>query len=119
MPPHTKKTYGSFLPASFMPEALESPSGRFDSPTAITVTTLTAPPLMKPMPSTIDSGIPSTKAPTARASPLPASSCSEGCRPPDRFRCFAPFFASNQLAPEKITAPQKKPMAVAIKPPCS
>ncbi|MFB2895900.1 hypothetical protein ACE1CI_23570 [Aerosakkonemataceae cyanobacterium BLCC-F50] len=39
---------------------------------------------------TIDSGIPSKRAPKAIANPLPSSSSSEGWCFPDRLRCLAP-----------------------------
>jgi len=48
---------------------------------AATATALTAPPPIMVTPITIDSGTPSSRAPTAMASPLPPSSASEGCLP--------------------------------------
>ncbi len=57
---------------------------------AATATVLTTPPFSIDRPITIDSGMPSSRAPTAIARPLPLSSASDGCWSPERLRCFAP-----------------------------
>lgn len=76
MPIHRLKTYVAERPAFRMPAALESPSGTLDKKIAITATKLTTGPPIMLTPITIDSGIPSSRAPTAIAIPL---SSSEGC----------------------------------------
>ena len=97
MPVHTANTYCLDRPAFFIPAELESPSGTFDRNTAATVTMLTAPPAIMLTPIAIDSGIPSSRAPTAIASPLPGCSDSDACWVPDRFLCRAPCRDSTQL----------------------
>ena len=81
-----------------MPAALESPSGMLERNIAATATKLTTPPESSERPITMDSGIPSSSAPSAIAVPLPESSLSRGCLS-ERFRCRAPRCASNQFAP--------------------
>ncbi|MES1182955.1 MAG: hypothetical protein ABUL60_04020 [Myxococcales bacterium] len=54
-----------------MPAALLEPSGTLLRKVAMTATMLTAPPFINESPITIDSGLPSSRAPTAIASPLP------------------------------------------------
>src|SRR3954462_10608211 len=115
--PHTPNTYLRERPACFIPAELESPSGTFERKTAATVTRLTAPPEIMLTPMAIDSGIPSSKAPTAIANPLPSLSCSDGCWSPERLRCFAPFFERYQLANVYTTDPLTKPSAQAANPP--
>jgi hypothetical protein len=59
-----------------MPDAPDRPSGTFERKIAITATQLTAVPPIILTPITMDSGMPSSNAPTAMASPLPES---DGC----------------------------------------
>ena len=94
----TPKTYRADRPASFIPAELDKPSGRFDKKMAATVATLTAPPCRTLNPIAIDSGMPSSSAPSAIATPLPSCSCSLACWSPERFRCLAPRLDSHQLA---------------------
>lgn len=81
-----------------MPAALESPSGMLEMKMAATVTTLTPAPASRLRPIATESGMPSGRAPTAMAAPLPSASLSDGCRPPERFRCFAPYRLRHPLA---------------------
>ena len=66
-------------------------------------------------PIAIDSGIPSIRAPTAMARPLPGISASDGwgTHIPQRFRSAAPRLSNNQLPSEKSRAPPMNPVAVA------
>ena len=67
----------------------------------------------------MDSGTPSSSAPTAMASPLPFCFASVGCwtHPPQRLRCWAPRLASRQLHTQKTSAPRRKPPTVGPAPP--
>ena len=80
-----------------MPALLDSPSGRLDS-TIASSTGTPMPPVVSERPSTVDSGTPSSSAPTAMAVPLPACSSSLGCSSPARLRCRAPRRARAMLA---------------------
>src|SRR4051794_28028500 len=91
MPAQMPKIYLTERPDFFMPVVLDSDSGMLDKKIAIMAAVLTAPPCIILTPIAMDSGIPSSKEPNAIANPLPPSSDSEGCLPPDRLRCFAPF----------------------------
>src|SRR4051812_41390693 len=98
MPAHSPKTYAADRPALRMPAELDRPSGTLDTKIATTATQLTAPPASIDVPMTIDSGIPSSSAPTAMAVPLPGCSSSDACCFPDRLRWSAPKWDSDQLA---------------------
>ncbi len=76
-------------------------------------------PPSKESPITMDSGVPSSRAPVAIASPLPFVPFSVSCltQAPQRFRCLAPRFASSQLATQNTVAPPRKPQIVGCNPP--
>src|SRR4051812_27229031 len=100
-----------------MPAALDSPSGTLEMKTAASTDRLTEPPDTRLSPRTTDSGTPSSRAPMAMAEPLPACSCSDGWRSPDRFRIRAPRRARARFAARYTTAPTRNPSAVAARPP--
>ena len=73
-----------------MPDVLESPSGRLEMKMPASTGTPTPPPPSSDMPSTIDSGTPSSRAPMAIAVPLPGCSSSDACIASERLRWRAP-----------------------------
>lgn len=87
-----------------------------DRKIAATATTLTPRPPSIDRPMTIDSGIPSSTAPTAIAVPLAPFSLAGGWHP-ERLRWRAPRCDSHQLASVYTAAPPRKPSAVEANPP--
>ena len=91
------------------PAELDSPSGRFEIAIAASTGTPTPPPPRSERPSTIDSGTPSSSAPTAIAVPLPAMSSSDICSSPSLLRRAAPRRFSATFAATYVAAPAEQP----------
>ena len=76
IPTHISMIDECFVPAALSETVAAIASGRLEMNTAARNATLTAPPTVRPMPSTSDSGIPSRIVPRTIAPPEPADGAS-------------------------------------------